>query len=56
MIGAADLYERISAACCSTHGFDDDTVLETHIRAITLHLLDLRGLLPKVRDEGLEVA
>jgi hypothetical protein len=43
---ASELYERIRAACCVCHGFETDAELEQHARAITLHILRLRGLVP----------
>lgn len=49
-MSAAAVYERIKAAVCTFHGFADDLELEAHIRAITLRVLAVRGVLRSERS------
>lgn len=45
-MSAAELYERVKAACCSESGLSPD-LLEGHVRAIVEKVLSVRGLLPE---------
>jgi hypothetical protein len=43
-VSAAEMYERIRAACCPEHGFEADWMLDAHAKAIVLTILRLRGV------------
>lgn len=40
---AAEMYERVRAACCEFHGFRSDEELDLHARHIVLTILRFRG-------------
>lgn len=43
-MSAAELYERIRAACCEHHGFATEWEFEDHVKGICVMVLKARGL------------